>query len=56
LAGIAVLFANVAACIVVLPLFVWYMTRFQIIPEERSMRVKFGTEYSSYQNEVSRWL
>lgn len=39
-----------------LPAFVWYMNRFQISPEERFMLEKFGTVYSSYKNEVRRWL
>ena len=37
-------------------LFVIYITRFQIIPEERVMESKFGDEYSIYKNKVRRWL
>ncbi|MBT8067102.1 MAG: isoprenylcysteine carboxylmethyltransferase family protein [Gammaproteobacteria bacterium] len=40
----------------VLPVFVLYMNRFQIIPEERVMQASFGDEYSAYQNEVGRWI
>jgi protein-S-isoprenylcysteine O-methyltransferase Ste14 len=42
--------------LLVLPLFVEYMNRFQIIPEEKAMEEKFGDEYLRYKNEVRRWL
>lgn len=37
-------------------LFIAYMTRFQIIPEERVLRQKFGDEYQNYCLKVRRWL
>ena len=37
-------------------LFIAYMTRFQIIPEERVLKLKFGKEYESYCLKVRRWL
>ena len=37
-------------------LFIAYMTRFQIIPEERVLRQKFGNEYKNYCLKVRRWL
>jgi protein-S-isoprenylcysteine O-methyltransferase Ste14 len=37
-------------------LFVVYINRFQITPEERVMESKFGNEYSVYKNKVRRWL
>ncbi|NVK25135.1 MAG: isoprenylcysteine carboxylmethyltransferase family protein [Gammaproteobacteria bacterium] len=37
-------------------LFVPYMTRFQILPEERVLSETFGNEYKSYQHRVRRWL
>lgn len=42
--------------VVMLPLFVLYMNRFQISPEERALAEKFGDEYVSYQQKVRRWL
>ena len=46
---------NVAAllCIVI---FIAYMTRFQIKPEERALQEKFGDEYTSFTSRVRRWL
>lgn len=38
------------------PLFVLYMNRFQIGPEERALRQLFGTGFSAYQSRVRRWL
>lgn len=33
-----------------------YLTRFQIIPEERVMSSKFGRDYDEYRRRVRRWL
>jgi protein-S-isoprenylcysteine O-methyltransferase Ste14 len=37
-------------------LFVLYITRFQIIPEERALRSKFGQSYENYRKNVRRWI
>lgn len=37
-------------------LFVLYMNRFQIGPEERILREKFGAPFEVYMKEVRRWL
>jgi protein-S-isoprenylcysteine O-methyltransferase Ste14 len=37
-------------------IFILYMTRFQIVPEERVLSGIFGTRYSEYQAKVRRWL
>jgi protein-S-isoprenylcysteine O-methyltransferase Ste14 len=37
-------------------LFVAFITRFQIVPEERVMDAKFGDDYAAYCRQVRRWL
>lgn len=37
-------------------LFAAYVTRFQIVPEERILAVKFGAAYLAYKNRTRRWL
>ncbi|BFU91632.1 MAG: hypothetical protein NTAFB01_28190 [Nitrospira sp.] len=39
-----------------LPLFVWYMNRFQILPEERALASKFSEPFTRYKRSVRRWL
>ncbi len=39
-----------------LPLFVWYMNRFQIIPEERALGTKFSEAFERYKRSVRRWV
>jgi protein-S-isoprenylcysteine O-methyltransferase Ste14 len=36
--------------------FVLYMNRFQIAPEERALRELFGEEFREYKRRVRRWL
>ena len=38
------------------PLFVAYMHRFQIVPEERWMQRNFGDEFARYAERVRRWI
>jgi protein-S-isoprenylcysteine O-methyltransferase Ste14 len=38
------------------PVFVLYVNRFQITPEERVLSSLFGAEYAAYRNRVRRWL
>ena len=38
------------------PLFILYMNRFQIEPEERALTAKFGKEFRDYTRSVRRWL
>lgn len=37
-------------------LFIMYINRFQIEPEERVLVAKFGSEFESYRSRVRRWL
>jgi protein-S-isoprenylcysteine O-methyltransferase Ste14 len=36
--------------------FALYITRFQIVPEERAMQSLFGSAFSEYSHSVRRWL
>jgi protein-S-isoprenylcysteine O-methyltransferase Ste14 len=42
--------------LVVLPVFVLYLIRFQIRPEERALESLFGEAYTAYKQRVRRWL
>ena len=53
--GWAVFLSNLAALLIA-PLFALYITRFQIIPEERVLAEKFGAAFMAYQSQVRRWL
>jgi protein-S-isoprenylcysteine O-methyltransferase Ste14 len=37
-------------------MFALYITRFQIIPEERALRAKFGSDFEDYARRVRRWI
>ena len=50
-----VLLANVGT-VVGPALFALYITRWQIMPEERALAAKFGAEYAVYRNSVRRWF
>lgn len=55
LAGWAIWLANLAA-FAGLPLFVVYINRFQIFPEERALAARHGAAYTDYRRSVRRWL
>ena len=42
--------------IIILMIFVWYITKFQIISEEEAMEKLFGDKYDEYRQNVRRWL
>ena len=42
--------------IIILMFFVWYINKFQIIPEEEAIEKLFGDEYSEYKKNVRRWI
>jgi protein-S-isoprenylcysteine O-methyltransferase Ste14 len=55
LAALAVWLGNLVN-VVPLLLFVWYINRFQIIPEEWALKNIFGESYAAYCSRVRRWL
>ncbi len=50
------LFLENYASLLLLPLFIAYMTRFQIKPEEQVLQARFGPDYDDYLASVRRWL
>lgn len=38
------------------PVFIAYMSRFQIVPEERALARMFGAPYDDYRRKVRRWI
>jgi protein-S-isoprenylcysteine O-methyltransferase Ste14 len=55
LLGWALLLQNAAAVLGPI-LFVTYITRFQILPEERILTQKWGDTYTAYLSKTKRWL
>jgi protein-S-isoprenylcysteine O-methyltransferase Ste14 len=53
--GWAIFLSNVLAFLI-LPLFVLYINRFQIKPEERTLTALFGQDFAAYKASVRRWL
>lgn len=45
-----------AWCVLAVIAFVAYITRFQIIPEERAMLALFGHEFEIYKTRTRRWI
>lgn len=60
--GLACLLTGVCAwlghptALLAVVVFVAYITRFQIRPEERALEEKFGDSFRTYRNAVRRWL
>ncbi|WP_421982268.1 methyltransferase family protein [Roseibium sp.] len=42
--------------ILIIPAFIWYLTEFQIKPEEESLKRVFGDAYEAYMKKVRRWV
>jgi protein-S-isoprenylcysteine O-methyltransferase Ste14 len=55
LLGVCAYLANPSALLAV-AVFVGYLTRYQIIPEERALLAKFGETYAQYKMSVRRWI
>lgn len=55
LLALALYLKNVT-CFAVVPLFIWYITRYQIKPEEVMLDKLFPIDYQAYSQKVRRWL
>lgn len=55
LLAVAVKTANVAA-FASIPFFIYYITKYQIVPEERAIEALFGEEFREYKKRVRRWI
>ncbi len=44
------------AAVALLPVFVAYLSRFQIFPEEQVLERHFGMEFTEYRSRVRRWI
>jgi protein-S-isoprenylcysteine O-methyltransferase Ste14 len=55
LASVAVLF-NIIGGIISMALFCLYITKFQIIPEEKAMKELFAQDFEQYMQATRRWI
>lgn len=55
LLGLALALRNASALLAV-PAYMLYITRYQVVPEERALLERFGREYERYRSQVRRWL
>ncbi|RZA16924.1 MAG: isoprenylcysteine carboxylmethyltransferase family protein [Proteobacteria bacterium] len=55
LASWAVFLGNALALLLVAGFVAW-INRFQITPEERALRARFGSEFDRYAGQVRRWI
>ena len=55
LLSVVVHYANLLGFIPV-ALFTIYITRYQIVPEERAMQALFGNDFNDYCSQVRRWI
>lgn len=51
-----VLYLGTWPALAAVPAYVLYITRFQILPEERILAAKFGADFDSYRARVRRWV
>jgi protein-S-isoprenylcysteine O-methyltransferase Ste14 len=56
LAGWAIRLGSLLSLMIGLFFFVIYISRFQILPEERVMSKKFGSKYDEYKSSVRMWI
>ena len=44
------------ASMFVLPIYIWFISKYQIIPEEEALHKLFGQDYINYQHRFRRWI
>ena len=49
-------YLNNLASLFVLPIYVWFISKYQIMPEEEALHKLFGLDYKNYQDRVRRWI
>jgi protein-S-isoprenylcysteine O-methyltransferase Ste14 len=49
-------YLEVWAGLLIVALFILYMNRFQIVPEERALEARFREDFRRYRQSVRRWL
>ena len=54
--GAIAIFFNMIGGIILIPLFCFYITKFQIIPEERAMSNLFHQDFDKYKQTTRRWI
>jgi protein-S-isoprenylcysteine O-methyltransferase Ste14 len=54
-AGLTIFF-QIPWGVLLIPAVIWLTTRWVIIPEEKYLEQKFGTEYLNYKSSVRRWI
>ena len=47
---------NLVGGILFTSIFIMYITKFQIIPEEAAMKTIFGEDFNKYKNKTRRWI
>lgn len=52
----SVMYYGSAWCLLALFAFITFITRYQIIPEERAMHTLFGDEFDTYKGQTRRWI
>lgn len=56
LLGVGLIVGSAVTAVFAVIGFVSYLTKFQILPEERLLANLFGSEYSQYCHQVRRWI
>ncbi|MGL1957909.1 MAG: isoprenylcysteine carboxylmethyltransferase family protein [Colwellia sp.] len=55
LLALAIYLQNISA-FTFIPLFIWYITQYQIKPEENTLNTLFADDYQTYCAKVRRWI